>query len=111
MDRSFKRSFRDILVLQQRLNEQILEKGSAPASICEFIATTNSFKCIGSERVKYYSGNVFQYERTEKGCSFISLGRDGKIGGVGYNQDIVNLETPIPPIKLTFRQFAFESSN
>lgn len=54
-------------------------------------------------------GHPYQYTKTENGYSLISLGRDGKPGGVGLDADIDSEQEHIL-VEPTLSQFLFEAA-
>ena len=52
----------------------------------------------------------YQYSKTENGFSLLSLGRDGKPGGVGLDADFYLDEKGGPLIEPTLSQFLFEAA-
>ena len=55
-------------------------------------------------------GNSYQYEKTPQGFKLLSLGRDGKPGGVGLDADIDSDPDQRIPYEPTLWQFLFEAS-
>lgn len=51
----------------------------------------------------------YQYRKTEDGFTLLSLGRDGKRGGIGIDADFFLDEEGGPPIEPTLSQFLFEA--
>ena len=92
----------DFFQIRQALADYRQKHGQYPESL-------NQVPELKEMRLIDAWGHPYQYTKTENGYSLISLGRDGKPGGVGLDADIDSDQEHIL-VEPTLSQFLFEAA-
>lgn len=92
--------------LQALVDDYQKATGELPAHLADTLKGDNTFRIVEPDHVADYSGAIYLYRRTNAGYELLSLGADGRPGGVGLDADFYNDGHFAASPRITLRQFA-----
>jgi hypothetical protein len=95
----------------EMLSAYVEERGENPDSLDQLVALDGSAVTHGgSDVVLDPWGNAYRYMKTDGGFELSSLGRDGTLGGIGFDADIYVESATFAERRLPLSQFLFEGA-
>jgi hypothetical protein len=92
--------------LQHFIDAHQHHTGSQPIHLSDALQDDNNFRMVDPDRVADYSGAVYLYRATNDGYELVSLGADGRLGGIGLDADLYNDGRYSASPRITLRQFS-----
>lgn len=96
----------DMKDIHERIAQFRLSQGRLPESLAELRGAEEHLRVDENGQVLDGWGNPFLYTPKGSTYSLVSLGRDGRPGGVGLDRDVSRPDDP--PSRPTLQQFMFE---
>lgn len=92
--------------LQSFIDGYQQEHSELPSHFADALQDDDGFHPVESDRVADYSGAIYLYRRTNGGYELVSLGADGRLGGIGLDADLHNDGHYSASPRMTLRQFS-----